>query len=383
MRFLKDIFIKSRMIIENFNEKIKVDVTSLIENIIPFFQEIYKKSDLKSKIEVYEKKFQLIFEENDLGGIMKLFMTLLKDSNIQEFVTDILEKTLENGEAFLFTTGLVDENLYKELELRLGEAKYKDPKTCREIIKKYQNSHKNLISINIITNSILIFRESFSKEDETQKNIENLQSLNFLRKKYEDIVEILKDCNEKQLKIFLFDWIVKYGFVIESHTKNILKFLLKLDNLLKDKYFDVESFNLSSLLFHLKQDNIINKFRNAIFHSDFEIIYKTEFDEISIIFHTNARDVNITIKEFIENYGKIILIYNTFELFLMSIDFEKNDIIEFLREFFNQINSISEETLLSEAREAINDLSKMIGREELVKLIPLLENNGAEEKKTS
>ena len=195
MRSLIEFFTKGSKIIENFNKKIEFDLTSLIEKIISFLKDIYEKSELKAKLEIYYESLSSISE---IDKIVKILIKIVKDIDIQRFFIKVINLIIENAENFLFATGSVDENLYRELEIRIEKAREINPKICRKIIKKYKDNYEKLISMGVISNSTLIFKDL--KTIESQNNnkkgiIAKFSTLNYLRENYKSILNTLKFSN--------------------------------------------------------------------------------------------------------------------------------------------------------------------------------------------
>lgn len=372
MKSLTKLLDKGEKLLKNFNkEKISTDFESIFEKIIEYSKKYLEIPEIKKRFNFYVNEItQSINNEIDL---FKIFLKMLKDEIIQDSLIKIFSVIINNLEEIFYKTGEFDKDFYIELKNRIDFSKEKDYDLTIKILDQYSSTKRKLIEEGIIINSILLLINYFHEKDnidisQSKSNISILQ----LKMNFNELISFLKKCDERIIKIYLFDFLIKFSFLIESHIKNIMRFLLKLDNLLNRKNYNVDNYKLAKLFRILKQDPIFNDYRNAIFHSDFIVKYDDDFDKIMIIFNTDEKYIGWSIIDMFENFVKIFVLINTVQIFMASLIFEKEKIVDLVNDFFDFINREEEENLLKEvleSKECLNLYGKIINQENFKNLM--------------
>ena len=269
----------------------------------------------------------------------------IKDNNIQDAIKKIVFNLVNEVEKIIFKSGEIDINLFNELGRYRLKSQKKNSDNLRQIFKEYSRRSEELIEIDKIINSFLVVREILVKLDKDYKTFSILK----FKMYFEQLKTSLKEFDKKDFEIFIFDLLIKLSFIIESHVKNVLRLILKLDNLFKEREYDVDSYELAKLLRILIQNPVFKEYRNSIFHSDFKIEYNHDFNKNKISFKNyNYKTVEWTIDDVFENFLKIILLIRTVDAILLSNDIEKEFIFEFVVEFFDWFNNKTEKEILNE-----------------------------------
>lgn len=372
MKSLTKLLDKGKKLLENFNkEKISTDFESIFEKIIEYSKKYLEIPEIKKRFNFYVNEItQSINNEIDL---FKIFLKMLKDEIIQDSLIKIFSVIINNLEEIFYKTGEFDKDFYIELKNRIDFSKEKDYDLTIKILDQYSSTKRKLIEEGIIINSILLlinfFHEKYNIDISQSKSCISILQL---KMNFNELISFLKKCDERIIKIYLFDFLIKFSFLIESHIKNIMRFLLKLDNLLNRKNYNVDNYKLAKLFRILRQDPIFKDYRNAIFHSDFIIKYDDDFDKIMIIFNTDEKYIGWSIIDMFENFVKIFVLINTVQIFMASLIFEKEKIVNLVNDFFDFINREEEENLLKEvleSKECLNLYGKIINQENFKNLM--------------
>ena len=129
--------------------------------------------------------------------------------------------------------------------------------------------------------------------------------------------------NQKdQFQLYFFDWVLKFGYLIEAYVKEFLNARLKLRCILnKEDYSKIANKNqtIGQLLRTLKTDNSLAFIRNAIFHTNFILDYHIDYNKRKIIFRDwEGKIKTIDINNFVGSYFRLFLFVQT-EIFAFSI----------------------------------------------------------------
>lgn len=329
--------------LETFDlNKISRELNPVIEDIVESWRKTLGDPDLKKKFLNYWSSFMNSKNNSEqIIAIIKIF----KDNNIQDAINRFLFNLVNDVEKIFFKSGEIDINLYYELERYILNSKEKKPDISRRIFEEYSRLSKDLIEINTIINSLLVVREIYIKHNNGNKSFSILQ----FKIHFEKIKTSLKEYDKQNFQIFIFDLLIKLSFIIESYVENVLKLILKFDNLFHGREYNVDSYELSKLLKILIRNPVFKEYRNSIFHSDFKIEYNYDYNKSKVLFKNyNYETVEWTIDDVFENFLKIILLIKTVDAVLLSTNIDKEFIFEIVEEFFDLVNNKTEKEILNE-----------------------------------
>ena len=342
---------KSKKLLEHFDlSKISKELNPIIENIIENWGKTLGEPDLKKSFFNYWSSFM---NSKTNSEQIYVFIKFFKDNNVQDAIINFIFNLVNNVEKIIFKSGEIDTNLYNELIKYILISQEKNSDILRKIINEYSRVSKELINIDKIINSLLIIREILVNVEEDHKSF---SILNF-KMHFEYLKTSLKEFDKQNFEIFIFDLLIKLSFIIESHVQNVLRLILKLDNLMHGKEYNVDSYELAKLLWILIENPVFKEYRNAIFHSDFRIEYNYDFNKNKVLFKDyNNKTIVWMIDDVFDNFLKIILLIKTVDAAILSIDMHKELIFEIVQEFFNLLNNKTEEEIL---KELLNDTQFM------------------------
>ncbi len=349
---------KSKKLLVTFDlNKISKEMDPIIENIIDSWRKTLGDPDLQKIFLNYWSNFMNSKNNREqINAIIRCF----KDNNIQDSINKFIFNLVNSVEKIIFKSGEIDINLYNELVGYILKSREKNSVISSNILEEYSRVSKDLFEIEKIINSFLVVREIFVKHNDDSNSF----SILLFKMHFEEFKTSLKEYDKRNFEIFIFDLLIKLSFIIESHVKNVLRLILKLDNLLQGKEFDVDSYTLGKLFWILRQNPVFQEYRNSIFHSNFKIEYKPDFNKTKVLFKNyNYETVEWTIDDVFENFLKIILLIKTVDAALLSISIDKDLIFEFVEEFFQWFNNKTEKEILNEVlnnNEFVNYYNKFI-----------------------
>jgi len=261
----------------------------------------------------------------------KILPELLKNKDDKKTLLNFATYMDENFEEFFLNPYDFDINFYSEIKSKI-ESAYEENSEITDTILIF--SHIKLsekYNYNRVIQSILIYRDI----QEDIKEILHNMPLKGYSKDIEKIMiklqEYIEGSKEKEFKMYFFDYILKFGYLVEAYLKEIFIFYLKLCSIIdgtKDPSYEeiinLESRNLLTIgsVFHYldnfdsETDNEITKLRNSIFHSSFMIDYKMNFEERKIIFYDRDQVIEKGAEEIILLFDYCIKIIHTFYLIL-------------------------------------------------------------------
>lgn len=261
----------------------------------------------------------------------KILPDLLKNEDDKEILLNFASYIDENFEEFFLNPYDFDLNFYSEIKSKIESAYKENSEVTDEILIFSHRKISEKYNYNRVIQSILMYRDI----KEEIKEILHKMPLRGYSKDIEKIIvklqEFIEGCKEKEFKMYFFDYILKFGYLVEAYLKEIFIFYLKLCSIIDGtknpsykKIVNLESQNLLTIgsVFHFldnynsETDKEINKLRNSIFHSSFMIDYKLNFEERKFIFYDRDRVIEKSAEELILLFDYCIKIAHTFYLIL-------------------------------------------------------------------
>jgi len=299
----------------------------------------FKEEDL---LEEFEEEFELIFKDlieiselKDLNKIsfVDLFTHLAifglemirNKEKLMKFL-DMIPEFYLNLDKFFIHTEAVNKDHYIDIINILNFATQVDKAKTINICNEYFQSLENKYPFWKITNNLLIFRDF-------APNFYRLISSTPLNKFSEEFTKILfkmiEDNEEEEFYNYFFDWILKYGYLIEAYIKEYLIFLLKIRCLLNNEDFNgiaKKNRTVGQLLKTLETDESLGTIRNAIFHTTFILDYKIDLDHRKVIFKDlNDKDKEFKIEDFVGIFFKLYQFIQTEQLALLFFMIKINE----------------------------------------------------------
>lgn len=149
----------------------------------------------------------------------------------------------------------------------------------------------------------------------------------FRKQVLESFLINLIDQDQERFEIYFFDWNLKFGYLIEGYFKEMLCMRLMIKNLLEEQdntdLYERTPF-IGQILDRLGVDMEQRKYRNAIFHSDFFLEYKVNYNERLVTFkHKDGTSDSLSAKEFVSSFFKTFQLIFTFYFTLEYVHFIK------------------------------------------------------------
>jgi len=314
--------------------------------------------ELNNKIKNFIKKHELNGLTKDLENkkvieFLSLFFQtfaeiFFSDKEHTIFLFDILKYSILNFDKILLKSNLVDKELYKAVKDKINIALGKDREKLFEIYLAYKKSFKSKFPIEKIPESLLIYNKFGPKVLELAKKATFKK---FFKEISSMFLNMIEENREEEFQLYFFDWVLKFGYIIEGYVKDILFTELRLDCLLNKRDFNKiakKNNTIGKLLRTLEADQTLAKYRNAIFHTTFIINYKLNLKDRKIIFiDENGIEEEMGILEFINLFFKLIQLVQTYRFAFtysipqdMRIDGQKQ-LLEMLEEFKKELESVN------------------------------------------
>jgi len=372
MEFLIKIFSRYYNLLDTFkkyrgcSEDLNVFDT-LFEKYNDEIQKFLKKYNL-------EERFKKAIENNATGEILFIFFELiinaLKDKELRSFLLELWKASVENFEDLLskIPYSILDNELYFNIKPLIEEA----AKINLEQVSKVLLSYFKVISEKIPIFDV--YKSLNVNIEQKMKNIQIVQTFG-IDEGFDKIINIdklIEKAGEKEFKIYLFDWALKFGYVLEAHIKNILIFILNLYYIkngvpINTDYYDVLSIGEVLNAFKSEEiwlNRILKHYRNAIFHSNFSINYDLYLKNreicITVFIYSESigkkvpKTYKIKISEFFSYFYRMMMLANTFDIALATT-FAKDLMVEELEVLFENIDELLE----SVPRLSAEDMKKL------------------------
>ena len=264
---------------------------------------------------------------------------------------------MENFEDLLSRIPLpiLDTELYFNIKPLIEEAAKINLEQLSKVLLSYFKVMSEKIPISYVYRSLNVNIE------QKMKNIQIVQTFG-IDEGFDKIINIdklIEKASEKEFKIYLFDWALKFGYILEAHIKNILIFILNLYYInsgapIHTDYYDVLSIGKVLNAFKSKKiwlNNILKHYRNAIFHSNFSINYDLDLNNreicITVLIYSESigkkvpKTYKIKISEFFSYFYRMMMLANTFDIALATT-FAKDITVEKVEDLFENIDELLE-----------------------------------------
>jgi len=325
------------------------------DNIKNIFDQFPKESKSKSFFEIiknYREKFDFILKKyglfekfknlneetsfNELMNFLAEFaIRILFDKKGRKIFLKLIEEFLKSEESLIPTISIDAKDFYEKTKKNIKKAFDINEKKVFEIIISYFEIISKKVNIEIILNSLLITKDL---NVQIKSLAENVPIKDFFEIIYNTFLEIIENNDEKQFKLYFFDWVLKFGYISEGYIKNILYFLLKLEYLFNNvdlSNIEKKFSTIGKIEKELEINQTLSKYRNAIFHTSFILDYNLNFQERKIIFQDFKVEKKLDILEFISYFYKFVEIINVFDRLLLTfipLSYKLNPIKEIIDE---------------------------------------------------
>jgi len=313
------------------------------EDLKEKFDEILSNVDFDQISEDFENKSVVDAMVNFINEISIVFQS--KEGLITS--VEAFKHIILNLEENLILGNIVDVDIYQEIKEDIKTALEMNPSRVKEIYLTYKTSFKTKYPIEKLTESLLFY----------QKVLLNLMQVaqtatyrDYTEKISEIFIKTLDESEEEEFQRYIFDWLLKFGYIIEGFFVDIMRSQLKLYYLLNnikkmDRYIMGLTFN--NLLKNLEEDHIFRRYRNAIFHTSFIIEYQVDPEERKIIFPTlNTDQKEMSIKELVGYYFRLIQVVQsyryafTYAVPLSMREDGQKQLVEMFDEWINELETI-------------------------------------------
>lgn len=288
-----------------------------------------------------------------------------QDTNKIKNVFDLIPKYIENYDKILSQSCVIDKKLFTLINNTLQAAYKMDESRCQEICRSYFNTYKTKYPIEKLTVNLLLFQKNY---DQFLKLITNTP-LYKLEEHFESFLfKLIEENQEEQFHFYLFDWILKFGYLIEAYIKEILITQVKFICLLNNEDFNKipkKELTIGPLTTRFEADNTLRLFRNSIFHTSFLIDYQVNLDDRKLIFNDwEGKPKDYSIEEFIGNYFRLIQVVQIFVISIFSFFFNlhKDKIISEMNKLFKPLKQELENTCSTKLYFTEEELNNIISK---------------------
>lgn len=284
-------------------------MSDLPNKLKKIFEEIFSKGNFEEKLGDLENKsaFETIITLFDLG------LSILQDRDGLIASLEYYKHIVLNFEEKLIESHIVDGELYKDIKENVRKALQKDSAEVKRIYLDYKKSLKSKYPLKNLTSSLLFYQKFLP---ELFNLATNTPMLDFRNKSSIFFMKMLEESGEQESDRYIFDWLLKFGYLIEGFVIDVLRAELQFHYLLNDIKYSKEKImklRFFDLINKLKGDHIFRKYRNAIFHTSFVIKYDVDLKARKIIFPSLKGNKNeLTIERFIEYYFRLIQVVQSY-----------------------------------------------------------------------
>ncbi len=316
--------------------------------------------DLKKKFEVFLKdidfnKIEEDFENtnaieaitNFFNKISIMFQRMFQSKEGLIALFEAFKHIILNFEEDLIESNIVDKETFQDVKNYVIDALAKDPLKVKEIYIDYKSALHAKYPIEKLTGSLLFYHDFLPDLIElAQKNTLN----DYFDKVEKLFMDKLEKCGENDFDRYIFDWLLKFGYLIEGYLVDILRAELKLYYILNGKSFNnknIKKMKFSKLLEELDEDHTFSRYRNAIFHPNFIIEYKVNPEERKIIFPSLKADKKELLINNLVNYFfnliKIVKSYSLAFTYAIPLNMREDDqkqAVEMIESWIKELDTV-------------------------------------------
>ncbi len=284
----------------------------LLEKLKSVFDNLFSNSEFKKILENIENKSAIdVITNFQQIGISYFFQDMPRFIDLLEFY----KYFILNADKNFIKSNIIDRKIYDNIVENVKKALKINSSEVKRIYLSYKNSFKSKYPVVKLTETLLFYQKLFPNLLELSKNT---TLTDFSDKVYEIFIETLENSEQEEFMAYIFDWLLKFGYLVEGFLIDILRTELQFHYLLKNikySYKRIMKMRFYQLLNELREDHTLRNYRNAIFHTNFIIEYQVNPEERKIIFLTlkNVKK-EITIKKFIEYYFRLIQVVQSYQL---------------------------------------------------------------------
>ena len=332
---------------KNLKEKNSED-DNLFSNMPKKLEENFFKLCKKYKIsqKTLTGSFQNFFIKFFELGIKSLF-----DKEDLKILIELMEFVNSNREKVFLDTYVIDKEVYGLLKNTINKAISIDREKIEEVLRLYLKSIETKVSTDTIIQTVLLNRDWYYGVLSHSKKKSIIDLIQVATDLFETMLE---NRNETLFRHYFFDWVLKFGYLLEGYIKEILIVYLnsicicKNDNLntynlvmneLKRRHFTLGAVLTELTKFDSEAPKELAYLRNAIFHTSFMLNYEINFQKRNITFIYTEKGVekekNMTIGEFINYFYYLTKICTTFNTVLLN--FVENPNIKLFRQLYNAL----------------------------------------------
>lgn len=296
--------------------------------------------DLPPKLrEIFEDLFGELNDDNKLLKLKNkslldvipffsaIILDVFRDKEKLLKLLEIIPEIYLNDDLLIFNSDdAIDKNHYLDLRNFLNIGYNVSQSETIKICKEYFQTLETKFPIQELTPNLLIYR------DFAPKFFKSMEStpLEKLSNEFNSILfKMVEDHQEKEFYFYFFDWVLKFGYLIEAYIKEFLTTILKLKCLInKEDFNKIAKRNrmVGQLLKTLETEETLAILRNAIFHTSFILDYKVDLKRRNILFKDlNGRDKKIKIEDFVWSYFKLLQIIQTHQLAFSNFILKVNE----------------------------------------------------------
>ena len=291
--------------------------------------------------------------QNVIIKFIELAIKSLFDKEDLKILVELMEFINSNAEKIFLDSNTIDKEVYKLMKNTINNAISIDREKIEAALSLYLKSVSIKVSTDTIIQTVLLNRDWYYGVLPLSKKKSIIDLIQVATDLFETMLE---NRNETLFRHYFFDWVLKFGYLLEAYIKEILIVYLKSicvckNDLLKTynrvmRNLEGRHFPLGAILKELiNLDKIFAKdkewanLRNAIFHTNFELNYEINFQDRNIKFIYSEEGIDkekvITIVEFINHFYYLTKICATFNVVLLS--FVENPNLELFRQLYNTL----------------------------------------------
>jgi len=290
-----------------------------------------KEEDIISKFNEFlgtDNVENLSYTDFMIEQIVGVFKSLKEEKHkVLEFF-DMIPDFYLNFDKYLLKTNEVNREHYNQIRTFLEHALKIDKSKTLDSCKSYILNVRTKYPIQSVTRNLLIIQDHLSKLTDITSKVPLKE---YDKKLWTTLRELIEKNQKQKFLDYFFDWALKYAYIIEAFLKEYLMLVLKIECIANNEEFGKNytgDETIGKIMMELegsKNDMNFVAIRNSIFHANFTMEYQINFEQRKIVFKKlKGEPVEITIKEFVQNYFGVVQTVQTEILcityFLMSLN---------------------------------------------------------------